>query len=406
MSTPTRGEGLTHAAGLHSAGQFAENSAHNLVHATTARKRDKYSCQSCEQRVVLKQGKVNLHHFAHSVHNVVKCSGYAGGETVEHLEAKWFLARHLDDFRFVMQLCGTCGARNTGSCVAFSTTAWNVVVEGKVPGTGSSRARRADVLLRLSTAAVTRRLKALYALEVRHSNPVSADKTRELRSVGCGVVEVSASAVLDCRQTEVPYYLANQHTDGLVPWTCHGCMQELAAARAARWVAYEEWYTAMWANMEVVEAQDEAVRAHERDAAQAERERRPKRKRLQCEAFSRLQLFRPTRFVKTQGKCTGRCPHCSDWMYHSHFHEFRHTDKVTSEESWWRDTVDSSDFLSRMWHVKRLVFCDNCVARCHSCTTPQPRAVLEQYGLCRLCNQDDTYFDSARKQRERMNMNT
>ena len=375
----------------HSAGLFAEDSNGNLVHATGAKKQDAHSCQKCKQKVILRQGKVNLHHFAHSVHNTIKCSGYAGGETVEHLEAKWFLARHLDDFRFVMQCCDTCGGRDVMSCVRFTTPLWEVAVEGKVPGTGTSRARRADVLLRLGPAVVTSRLKALYALEVCHSHPVSSAKTRELRNVGCGVVEVAASTVLACRQSEGPFYLANQHTDGRVPWTCHGCMHTLAAARAARWIGYEEWYTTTWTNAG-------GIAALERDAAQTEKEapRRPKRKVLQVEAFSRLQLFQPTRFVKTQNKCKGRCPHCCDWIYHSHFHEFHHTDRVTSRESWWRDTIDDNDFLSRLWHVKRLIFCDNCVARCQSCKTPQPRAVLEQYGLCRLCNQDDMYFDSAR----------
>jgi len=390
----------------HSAGPFAENSAGNLVHATTARRKDAHSCQNCAQRVFPRQGRVNLHHFAHCARNVVKCSGYSGGETVEHLEAKWFLARHLDDFRFVMQSCDMCGAPNTQNCVAFSTTAWNVAVEGKVPGTGTSRARRADILLwrgaaaaaAAVAAAVPGRLKTLYALEVRHSHAVSTDKTRELRSVGCGVVEVSASAVLACRQTDGPFYLPNQHTDGLVPWTCHGCMQALAAARAARWEAYEEWYTAMWADLEVVQAQDEAVRAHERDAAQAGRGRRPKRKRLQHEAFSRLQLFHRTHFVKTQSKCRGRCPACRDWIYHRHYHEFHHTDEgasgqLASEERWWRDTIANDDFLRRLPRVKRLVFCGNCVARCHACQSIQPRKVLEQYGLCRLCNQDDMHFD-------------
>lgn len=187
----------------HSAGPFAENSAGNLVHATTARKKDAHSCQNCAQKVFPRQGRVNLHHFAHCAGNVVKCSGYSGGETVEHLEAKWFLAWHLDDFRFVMQSCDMCGAPNKQNCVAFSTTAWNVDVEGKVPGTGTSRARRADILLwrgAAAAAAVPGTLKTRYALEVRHSHAVSADKTRELRSVGCGVVEVSASAVLACRQ--------------------------------------------------------------------------------------------------------------------------------------------------------------------------------------------------------------
>jgi hypothetical protein len=136
-----------HDSHAHSAGQFAENSAGNLVHATPAKRRDKYSCQKCKQRVFLKQGKLKLHHFAHAAFNIVKCSGYKGGETVEHLEAKWLLAKHIGDFRFVMQTCATCDSPNTANCVRFTTPQWRVTVEGKVPGTG----RRADLLLRLDT---------------------------------------------------------------------------------------------------------------------------------------------------------------------------------------------------------------------------------------------------------------
>jgi hypothetical protein len=388
----------------HSAGQFAENSSGNIVHATLAKKRDKYSCQKCKQRVFLKQGNVKLHHFAHAAHNVVKCSGYKGGETVEHLEAKWLLAKHIGDFRFVMQTCATCEAPNTANCVRFTTPQWRVTVEGKVPGTG----RRADVLLRLDTTTNVTILKAMYSLEVHHSHPVTAAKTSELCSVGCGVVEVSATAALACKRTEAPFYLVNEHTNGCIPWTCSQCMRALSAAHTARWIAYEAWYLDTWTNADaiiVAECElalqlcddDDGASPHtlKRKAFECEASSRvSRRKLLQREAFSYLQLFVPERFKKTRSKCKGKCPACHVWIYHSHFHEFHRDDVMTTEERWWDDIIANDAFLLRMWGgVKRLVFCDNCVAQCRSCKEIQPRAILQRYGLCRLCNTDDDHFD-------------
>jgi hypothetical protein len=122
-----------------------------------------------------------------------------------------------------------------------------------------------------------------------------------------------------------------------------------------------------------------------------------RRKLLQHEAFSCLKLFTPERFEKTLSTCKGKCPACRNWIYHSHFHEFHHTDMMTADESWWRDIIANDDFLQRIQRtrggVKRLVFCDNCVAQCRSCKLVQPRAILQRYGLCRLCNTDDDHFD-------------
>ena len=73
------------------------------------------------------------------------------------------------------------------------------------------------MLLRLGSPATTTHLQRMYALEVRHSHLVSSAKKSELHNVQCGVVEVSATAVLACKLAEAPFYLRNEHTTPVTP---------------------------------------------------------------------------------------------------------------------------------------------------------------------------------------------
>jgi hypothetical protein len=248
----------------HSAGQIAENESGHLVHAIDADRVEKFVCRQCKQNVflrrgvkILKNGQPMIPHFAHSATNVIKCSGYEGGETIQHLHAKWCLANNIEDFRFIMQSCGTCQYQNAEYCVRFSKEDWNVVVEGQVAGTGTGkRPRRADVLVQMTTSTVSVCPKPWYALEVQYSHAVSAEKSKELDSVNCGVIEVLAVDVLrlnDMLQADKPCYLRNVHNAGR-SWTCETCMDRVAMERTARWVDYEDSVamerTARWVDYE------------------------------------------------------------------------------------------------------------------------------------------------------------
>jgi hypothetical protein len=380
----------------HSAGQMAENTSGNLVVATMASRSESYVCQSCKQKVVLRKGKTILKsgnmmvtHFAHSVTNAIKCSGYKGGETVVHLEAKWLLAKNIEDFRFVMQSCDTCQTPDRQYCIKFTKDRWGVLVEGQVAGTGAvsvaggnvrSRLRRADVLVQMKDPIVSMRLKPWYSLEVKHSHAVSVEKTKELHSVNCGIIEVLAHEVLEFKnilESDKPCYLRNRHTTGCIPWTCQKCMERVATERAARWSDYEEWYTEQW---------------HHQDSLML---RASKRKRVQGDSFQTLKSRKPTRFENSTSKCQGRCVACKAWIYHKHFHTFEHDDTMTGTESWWRDAIRKDQFLSGLRFVNKMKYCHNCVGRCFNCKCMQPLGVLTKYALCRFCNTSDCWFDQG-----------
>ncbi|KAJ1466108.1 hypothetical protein T484DRAFT_1756908 [Baffinella frigidus] len=396
---------------LHSAGQIAENASGYQIHATKASRVDKCVCQKCKQKVVLrigkkilKNGQMMITHFAHSVTNVIKCSGYTGGETVEHLDAKWCLADNIEDFRFIMQSCDTCKVLNPQYCVRFNKQEWTVVVEGQVTGTGTrKRPRRADVLIQLKTQTNCMLLKPLYSLEVRHSHAVSMEKTKELHSVNCGIIEVLATDVLhfkDMLQVDKPCYLRNVHNTGCLPWTCMTCMERVATEHAARWVDYEEWYASQWVYQDALNAK--VARDLEFPLFIAARDLKisaellvtvKKRKRLQAQAFQLMESFETTRFEKTLSKCVGKCVACHAWIYHENYHTFYANDDMTESERWWRDAIRNDGYLSNMYRVNKMIFCGNCVWSCLNCDTTQPFDVLGTYGLCRLCNTDDTWFD-------------
>lgn len=53
-----------------------------------ADKKESYYCPSCEEKLILRQGEIKVHHFAHTTET--EC-GYMAGETEEHLWMKMYL---------------------------------------------------------------------------------------------------------------------------------------------------------------------------------------------------------------------------------------------------------------------------------------------------------------------------
>ncbi|KAJ1464376.1 hypothetical protein T484DRAFT_1758141 [Baffinella frigidus] len=340
----------------HSAGYIAENPCGCLVHAKTATRSDAHKCVSCRQIVTLKRGPVNIPHFAHSVTNTVNCSGYKGGETIQHLEAKSFLANNINDFCFILQSCSLCNDHDKTNCVKFNRDAWKVTVEGNIKGT----TRRADVLLQLRVSDIECTGPERYSLEVKHSNAVSTQKTIELDAVGCGIIEISCNKVMQYKHmiaTDKPWYIVNEHKICRIPWTCVKCIQQNAKH------------------------------------LQQNAERLQKRRVLQAQTYDLIECCERRNFKRTSNKCKGKCTECKAWMYHDNFHEFYYDDEMTRQERWWQHKIQNDDFLANQNFVRKMVFCFNCVACCLNCGYEQPLEQLEKYGLCRRCNMEDTWFD-------------
>jgi hypothetical protein len=374
----------------HSAGQIAENAAGYQIHATKASKAEQYVCQACKQNVILRRGKKILKngqtmvtHFAHSVTNVIKCSGYTGGETLVHLEAKWCVADNIEEFRFIMQSCDICQVANTKSCVRFSKQAWIIAVEGQIAGTGTGKhPRRADVLIRLKTQTDLTVLKPLYSIEVRHSHAVSAEKTKELHSVNCDIIEVLAEDVLhfkDILQADKPCYLRNVHNMGCIKWTCKTCMEQVATERAARWLEYEAWYTYQWINQDTIMA------------------RSSKRKLLHAQNEQSTRSHKRKFFEVTSPKYERKCITCEEWIRHTHYTNFYSSGDNITNESWWHDAIRTNLYLANAkFKITRQCYCSNCVKKCLNCGVLRPLVALKK-GLCMRCNTDTDWFDTCGK---------
>lgn len=63
----------------------AKEENRNYIIARSANKDVCYYCPECNQKLMLKQGSKNIHHFSH--YNVSNCS--RGGESIEHSEGKY-----------------------------------------------------------------------------------------------------------------------------------------------------------------------------------------------------------------------------------------------------------------------------------------------------------------------------
>jgi hypothetical protein len=399
----------------HSAGQIAENSAGVQVHANEAYKHEKHVCVSCKQKVFLRRGKKvtksgfpKINHFAHNATNVTKCSGYKGGETEQHLKAKKYVADNIDDFRFIDQSCDSCDTPNQAHCMRFSKDDWTVLIEGQITWTalGKGKPRRADILIQAKSKTDFIRLRSWYSIEIQHSHAVSMEKTKDLHMVGCGIIEVLASEVLAFKENDKPFYIRNIHSLCRIPWTCKKCVAVLAHGRMSRWLTYEEWYASQWVYQDVLNAkiaQDLEfslfIAAQDLKISTELVVRTKKRKRLQAQAFQLMEFVETTKFQKTLTKCVGKCVACRAWIYHKNYHTFYATDDImTKSERWWRDAVNNDDFLSNMRIVNKMIFCKNCISQCLHCDTEQPIESLRKYGLCRLCNTDNDWFDKFARQ--------
>lgn len=72
----------------------AHNEKKQKIIGWDARKGDVYYCPSCEEKLILRQGEIKVHHFAHVAET--KCQ-YEVGETQEHLWMKKYLYQKFID---------------------------------------------------------------------------------------------------------------------------------------------------------------------------------------------------------------------------------------------------------------------------------------------------------------------
>ena len=252
--------------------------------------------------------------------------------------------------------------------------------------------RRADILMTLRSKTGCILLKPWYSIEILHSHAVSEEKTKELHSVGCGVLEVLASDVLEFKNTleeDKPFYIRNRHSLCRIPWTCKGCMEFFANERLSRWMEYETWYEYQWIYQDMLVAETMTDNA-----------RFLKRKALQSQNFQSidsLQLINVNSKYKSGHK---NCLHCKKWVLPALSHTFYSSNPNIENEPWWHEKILTDPWLKeRTKPVQEQHYCKNCVHKCSNCEILRPLTVLRKYGLCMRCNTNDDFFDKREKRR-------
>lgn len=84
----------------------------------SANKKNKYKCPSCEKKVIIKQGKIKKHHFAHCK-SISPCFYYdRPSEHEKHKAAKSFMKYLLDHKKHIIinRYCKYCEQRNSEYC--------------------------------------------------------------------------------------------------------------------------------------------------------------------------------------------------------------------------------------------------------------------------------------------------
>jgi flagellar biosynthesis GTPase FlhF len=120
----------------------------------SANKKNKYKCPSCEKKVIIKQGKIKKHHFAHSK-SITPCSYYdRPSEHEKHKAAKSFMKYLLDHKKHIIiyRICNYCVDPEDGeiiTCEEFTESVYGENIEAKKehPFIFNSSNKKADVAL-------------------------------------------------------------------------------------------------------------------------------------------------------------------------------------------------------------------------------------------------------------------
>jgi hypothetical protein len=394
--------------------------------------RGHFSCIDCSKDVLIRRGTLRAWHFAHyCAQDDRRCSHRNGGETLEHYNAKHFIAANIRSCAFVTCMCYGCGMQTLFKKRSIRIQGCNSEVEARIVNTS----KIADVAI---THPFTGR--QIAAVEIFHTHAVDADKLQKCLEQGIDILEVTTrevervqqkkttgnDAVMTFRTTGMQYKLClqchlEQHAassllDQIRVWDWYEAMWEenctysvlkmhdSCSEQHATWqdsdygrvYAYDQWYKSLWANacdslvlknlIQLRRVQLKKMLREGRDEAQIcldlEQSSNPSRKR--------------GRQQQQQG-CKGKCKACGEWMFQWGGDElctiksscmacYAWDDLFCMDDEIYRKKYRKVDGRSGRESYNTLLVHGKCTMQCRSCERDCLLVHLVRYGLCFKCN--------------------
>lgn len=391
-----------------------------------------FRCVDCAAPVLVRRGGQRAWHFAHYCsRDSARCPHRNGGESVEHYQAKHFLARNLWRCAFATERCYCCGKTAffqprlpDGARVSFGECA--AEVERRIAGT--SRVADVAVLDRVTGS-------HLAAIEVLHTHAVDAEKHIACREQGVAVLEVSTAEVErvkgSCAVSLLQFNmvstldrpcvqcaLRHEHERDVLGqqrvWEAYNRhwrefgeaalrrhreraqlqLLELYAACKdddfARAPSHEDWYDGLWD----VHC---SVRQLKAQVQRAELRRKGVLARGMEEARFQLHSSAGQKRRRTGTDCKGKCKACGQWMFEWGDDDLFILKASCMSEPAWDRLFDGDDERYRKKYRKydrdkrgeaynTLLVHDGCTGQCGECGRGCLLAHLAKYGVCYKCN--------------------
>ena len=339
------------------------------IHASACNDRKTYprshfTCIDCREDVFVRRGQQRVWHFAHySNDHERRCPNKNGGETLEHYEAKHWVAKNLHRLAFAVEQCPQCLCKkNFVGCGNVHVHTCVAEVERQIPGTN----RVADVLV-----IDPKTYKTVAAIEVFHSHETGHDKRNECEAVGVAVLEVTTENINSARndRNQINNQLLLNDLDTTDMNKNVECM-ECAMAKAFM----EEWTKTVTLYSLLEEMSWHLL------------ERQVLARRCMHNALEKIEecKFKRQKFL-IHKKCVGKCKRCEHWMFQDQ--SLVTVASGTMPQSAWH-------FLFRNDHPKfkrgyiggSIRVHPECAMECHGCREPALVHHLAVSGLCFKCD--------------------
>ena len=406
-----------------------------------------FVCVDCGNDVFVRRGQKRVWHFAHFREDDAReCPHANGGETLEHYEAKHFIARNIDKCAFATERCNVCRRFKffVSKCEghALFTQQCAVEVEKVIPGTK----RVADVAVMHPKTG-----RVVAAIEVLHTHEVDANKWKECVSVSVPILEVSTGEVQRVQGTlasSSDQKLLQMVTTHMKFIDCDDCSLARAWMQESEVeISFDKWYTQTWERHE--SAGDGCANVPRRKACTGEDmlydmeqgylyevhiaelyeswyvsawqgyikrldvlkeyngiadERKKYILQGQTGASAKIQKYATRNKVFRGRFCVGKCKGCDKWVFEDNGNDVEEVESQTMSKHGWKKLFACDPVKYRKKYMRsdgefNLIYVHSqCAMECPSCKDMCLVQNLAKFGMCHPCN---TYYNDRMERLER-----